>query len=184
MSPKLFLVPCPIGKNAPIEMLPISIKKTIIDIDFFIVEHEKEARRFIKKICPNKDQSELKIYPLNKKISELDIINYLDPCKSGKNIGLISDAGCPCIADPGNKIVAYAHKKGISVKPLVGPSSIILSLMSSGFNGQNFIFRGYLPIKSAERFDLFKEIFLNEPDSFGPPDSNKTVEREERAFKL
>ena len=68
MPPKLFLIPCPIGDNAPIEMLPISIKKTIIDIDFFIVEHEKEARRFIKKICPNKDQSELKIYPLNKNI--------------------------------------------------------------------------------------------------------------------
>lgn len=158
MPPKLFLIPCPIGDNAPIEMLPISIKKTIIDIDFFIVEHEKEARRFIKKICPNKDQSELKIYPLNKNISELDIVNYLDPCKWGKNIGLISDAGCPCIADPGSVIVEKAHQLGITVKPLVGPSSIIMAMMSSGMNGQNFTFNGYLPINKNDRKKIVKDL--------------------------
>ena len=130
MSAKLFLIPCPIGENAPFEVLPNSIKTTITNTDFFIVEHEKKARRFIKKVCPNKIQSDLKLFLLNKHTSEREIINYLDPCKFGKNMGLISDAGCPAIADPGAIIVKKAHQLGIKVKPLVGPSAVLMAMMS------------------------------------------------------
>lgn len=151
MSAKLFLIPCPIGENAPIEMLPISIKTTITNTNFFIVEHEKEARRFIKKVCPDKIQSKLKLFPLNKHTSVTEMVNYLDPCKFGENMGLISDAGCPAIADPGAIIVEKAHQLGIKVKPLVGPSAILMAMMSSGMNGQNFAFNGYLPIDKKHR---------------------------------
>ena len=158
MPPKLFLIPCPIGESAPIETLPVSIKETISNIDFFIVEHEKEARRFIKKICPDKIQSELKLFPLNKHTSKAAMVNYLDPCKFGENMGLISDAGCPAIADPGAIIVEKAHQLGITVKPLVGPSAILLAMMSSGMNGQNFAFNGYLPIEKSDRKKAIKAL--------------------------
>tara|TARA_B100001559_G_scaffold30846_1_gene23613 strand:+ start:54 stop:761 length:708 start_codon:yes stop_codon:yes gene_type:complete len=158
MSAKLFLIPCPIGENAPIEMLPISIKTTITNTDFFIVEHEKEARRFIKKICPDKIQSKLKLFPLNKHTSAMEMVNYLDPCKFGENMGLISDAGCPAIADPGAIIVEKAHQLGIKVIPLVGPSAILMAMMSSGMNGQNFAFNGYVPINKSDRKKKIKDL--------------------------
>ena len=158
MSAKLFLIPCPIGENAPLEMLPNSIKTTITNTDFFIVEHEKKARRFIKKVCPDKIQSDLKLFLLNKHTSETEIINYLDPCKFGKNLGLISDAGCPAIADPGAIIVEKAHQLGIKVKPLVGPSAVLMAMMSSGMNGQNFAFNGYIPINKSDREKIIKDL--------------------------
>ena len=158
MSAKLYLIPCPIGENAPIEMLPISIKTTITNTNFFIVEHEKEARRFIKKVCPNKIQSKLKLFPLNKHTSVTEMVNYLDPCKFGENMGLISDAGCPAIADPGAIIVEKAHQLGIKVKPLVGPSAILMAMMSSGMNGQNFAFNGYVPINKSDRKKNIKDL--------------------------
>ena len=158
MSAKLFLIPCPIGENASIEMLPISIKKTITNTNFFIVEHEKEARRFIKKVCPDKIQSKLKLFPLNKHTSTTEMANYLDPCKFGENMGLISDAGCPAIADPGAVIVEKAHQLGIKVKPLVGPSAILMAMMSSGMNGQNFAFNGYIPINKNNRKKSIKDL--------------------------
>jgi len=158
MSAKLFLIPCPIGENAPFEVLPNSIKTTITNTDFFIVEHEKKARRFIKKVCPDKIQSDLKLFLLNKNTSETEIINYLDPCKLGKNMGLISDAGCPAIADPGAIIVEKAHQLGIKVKPLVGPSAVLMAMMSSGMNGQNFAFNGYIPINKSDREKIIKDL--------------------------
>ena len=158
MSAKLFLIPCPIGENASIEMLPISIKKTITNTNFFIVEHEKEARRFIKKVCPDKIQSKIKLFPLNKHTSATEMANYLDPCKFGENMGLISDAGCPAIADPGAVIVEKAHELGIKVKPLVGPSAILMAMMSSGMNGQNFAFNGYIPINKNDRKKSIKDL--------------------------
>jgi 16S rRNA (cytidine1402-2'-O)-methyltransferase len=158
MSAKLYLIPCPIGENAPIEMLPISIKTTITNTNFFIVEHEKEARRFIKKVCPDKIQSKLKLFPLNKYTSVTEMVNYLDPCKFGENMGLISDAGCPAIADPGAIIVEKAHQLGIKVKPLVGPSAILMAMMSSGMNGQNFAFNGYVPINKNDRKKNIKDL--------------------------
>ena len=147
----LILIPSPLGDTAPMEVLPLIIRQWIERIDHYIVENEKTARRFIKKIVPNKNQSELVLSILDKYSSEIEIKDYLNPCLEGKPIGLLSDAGCPGIADPGALIVAKAHHLNILVKPLVGPSSLFLALMASGLNGQNFAFNGYLPIDKAEK---------------------------------
>jgi 16S rRNA (cytidine1402-2'-O)-methyltransferase len=117
---KLFLIPCPLGDLAPLDSLSPQIKTAIEQQQHFIVENEKEARRFIKRISPEKKQNELQLYPLNKYTTELEYRRYLDVCESGTSIGLISDAGCPGIADPGGVIVALAHQKNIQVVPLVG----------------------------------------------------------------
>ncbi len=143
---KLFLIPTTLGANEPLEVLPISVKKTVEDIDFFIVENEKSARRFIKKIAPRKSQPSLRLFVLDKYTSEFESKSFIDPCFQGINVGLLSEAGVPAIADPGANIVMLAHQKNVEVVPLVGPSSIILAMMGSGLNGQNFAFNGYLPI--------------------------------------
>ncbi|RTE52552.1 SAM-dependent methyltransferase [Arenibacter aquaticus] len=148
---KLYLIPTTLGDNEPLEVLPISIKRTIEEIDHYIVENEKTARHFIKKISSKKSQPSLEINLLNK-FTEAEIIpTFLDPCFQGFNVGILSEAGCPGIADPGADIVRIAHQKGIQVVPLVGPSSILLALMASGLNGQSFAFNGYLPIETTER---------------------------------
>jgi len=134
------------------------VKKVIKDIDFFIVENEKTARRFIKKITPKKMQSSLHLMPLDKYAEELETRFYLDICNNGTNVGLLSEAGVPAVADPGASIVKLAHEKGIQVVPLVGPSSILMAMMSSGMNGQNFAFNGYLPIDKGERKKAIKEL--------------------------
>lgn len=147
----LYLIPCPLGDVQPREVLPNSVKKAIEKIDHYIVEHQKDARRFIKSIVPEKEQSSLKIKEINKYTQPEEIPPMLTPCLEGHDVGIISDAGCPGIADPGARAVHYAHEKGIKVVPLVGPSSILLAMMASGFNGQNFAFNGYLPIDKGER---------------------------------
>ena len=147
----LYLIPCPLGETPPFEVLPLSVKKAIEQIDHYIVEHEKNARRFIKSIDSKKVQDELLIQEINKFTNEDEIPQMLDPCLDGFNVGVISDAGCPGIADPGAALVQQAHINGIKVVPLVGPSSILLAMMASGFNGQNFAFNGYLPIDNQER---------------------------------
>ena len=148
---KLYLIPTRLGDNPPLEVLPISIKKIIEDINYYIVENEKTARRFIKRISTNKSQPSLKLQVLNKYTTEAERNTYLNPCLEGISIGLLSEAGCPAIADPGADIVNLAHQMDIQVVPLVGPSSIILALMGSGMNGQSFAFNGYLPIDKSER---------------------------------
>lgn len=153
---KLYMIPTTLGENEPLEVLPISIKRIIEEIDYYIVENEKSARRFIKKISPRKSQPNLNIALLNKFTDTKTIPSFLDPCLEGQNVGVLSEAGCPGIADPGSEVVRIAHQKGISVVPLVGPSSIILALMASGLNGQNFAFNGYLPIETAERKKAIK----------------------------
>lgn len=155
---KLYLIPTTLGDNAPMEVLPITVKQTIEFCNFFIVENEKTARRFIKKICPEKSQPDLNLFVLNKFTSVEEISHYLNPCKAGENIGIISEAGCPGIADPGAEIVALAHQQNIEVIPLVGPSSILLSVMASGLNGQSFAFNGYLPIDKNERKNTLKRL--------------------------
>lgn len=147
----LYLIPCPLGDISPLEVLPLSVKNIIEKIDHYIVEHEKNTRRFIKSIAPEKQQSTLKIQEINKFTNESEIPPMLNPCMEGFDVGIISDAGCPGIADPGARAVHYAHEKGIKVVPLVGPSSLLLAMMASGFNGQNFAFNGYLPIDKGER---------------------------------
>ncbi|MCV6631326.1 MAG: SAM-dependent methyltransferase [Flavobacteriaceae bacterium] len=156
---KLYLIPSTLGDGtAPLEVLPISVKEIITDTKYFIVENEKSFRRFVKAICPNKKQASLHIKTLNKFTNALELQNYLDPCQEGHNIGIVSEAGCPVIADPGSAVVELAHQKNIRVVPMVGPSSIILSLMASGFNGQNFAFNGYLPIDKTERKSFIKKL--------------------------
>lgn len=155
---KLFLIPTTLGDNEPLEVLPISIKRTIENIDHFIVENEKTARHFIKKISSKKSQSGLHIYLLNKFTEPEVLPTFLQPCLEGKNVGIVSEAGCPGVADPGAAIVRIAHRKGIQVVPLVGPSSILLGLMASGLNGQSFAFNGYLPIEASERKSAIKKM--------------------------
>ena len=147
----LYLIPTRLGDNPPLEVLPISIKKVIEDLDYYIVENEKTARRFIKRISPSKSQPTLKLQVLNKYTTEAERNTYLNSCLEGVSIGLLSEAGCPAIADPGADIVKLAHQMDIKVVPLVGPSSILLALMGSGMNGQSFTFNGYLPIDKSER---------------------------------
>ena len=147
----LYLIPTPLGDNSPLVVLPLSVKKIIEDHTHFIIENEKAARQFIKKITPNKNQDKIILYPLNKYTTQEEMETYLDPCKSGISMGLFSDAGCPGIADPGAVIVSKAHRLGITVKPLTGPSSLVLALMASGMNGQSFAFNGYLPIEHKQR---------------------------------
>ena len=147
----LYLIPTPIGDNSPFEVLPISVKKIVEELKYFIVENEKIARRFIKKIIPGKNQEELILFPLNKFTTQEELNSYIRPCLDGISMGLLSDAGCPGIADPGAVIVSKAHKLGITLKPHIGPSSIILAMMSSGMNGQNFAFNGYLPVDKKQR---------------------------------
>ncbi|MDP2687797.1 MAG: SAM-dependent methyltransferase [Aequorivita sp.] len=154
----LYLIPCPLGDISPLEVLPLSVKNAIEKIDHYIVEHEKNARRFIKSIAPEKQQSTLKIQEINKFTNESEIPPMLNPCLEGFDVGIISDAGCPGIADPGARAVHYAHEKSIKIVPLVGPSSLLLAMMASGFNGQNFAFNGYLPIDKGERKTEMKRL--------------------------
>jgi len=155
---KLYLIPTTLGNNAPLEVLPISVKKIIEQVNTYIVENEKAARRFIKKINAGKSQSSLVMFHLNKFTDPRDFSSFLNPCDMGNNVGLLSEAGCPGIADPGAEIVNIAHQKDIKVVPLVGPSSILLAIMSSGMNGQNFAFNGYLPIDKSERKNELKRL--------------------------
>lgn len=154
----LYLIPTRLGDNAPLEVLPISIKKIIEKVDHYIVENEKTARRFIKRVQSSKSQPSLKINLLNKFTNVTEIPDFLVPCLNGIHVGLLSEAGCPGIADPGADVVKIAHEKDIRVVPLVGPSSILLALMSSGMNGQNFAFNGYLPIDKSERKAHLKKL--------------------------
>ncbi|WP_378187199.1 SAM-dependent methyltransferase [Aquimarina sp. W85] len=160
LNPKgrLYLIPTRLGDDVPLEVLPISIKKVLEQVNHYIVENEKPARRFIKKISPSKSQRSLIINTVNKYTNEEEIPGFLDPCFNGESVGLLSDAGCPGIADPGAEIIRMAHEKDIQVTPLVGPSSILLAMMSSGMNGQNFAFNGYLPIDKQERKGTIKHL--------------------------
>ncbi|MFD1096557.1 SAM-dependent methyltransferase [Salegentibacter chungangensis] len=150
-SGKLYLIPTTLGETEPLEVLPAPVQKTVERISTYIVENEKTARRRIKKLVPSKEQSRLKLYALNKFTEISELPSFLEECRKGNDIGLISEAGCPGVADPGTEIVKLAHQQGIQVVPLVGPSSILLAMMGSGMNGQSFTFHGYLPIDKKER---------------------------------
>ena len=158
MLGKLYLIPTTLGDTEPLEVMPISVKKVIESLDYFIVENEKTARRYIKRITPSKVQSELHFMKIDKFSHELETRNYLDVCQHGISVGVLSEAGVPGVADPGATIVKQAHEKGIQVIPLVGPSSILLAMMASGMNGQNFAFNGYLPIDKSDKKKALKEL--------------------------
>ena len=158
---ELFLIPISIEQEFKNDFLLEEDKKKVKKIKNFIVENPKIARKALKKLNLDKNIQDLNIIKHSKKSSLDSIENYLKPILAGENIGLLSDSGTPCIADPGALIVSKAHELKIKVIPLVGPSSIILSLMASGFNGQNFCFHGYIPIEENKKAGFFKEIQRN-----------------------
>lgn len=158
METALYLLPVTLGDTAIEKVLPSYNKEIILGIKYFIVEDVRSARRFLKKVDRDINIDELSFYPLNKHTSPEDISGYLKPLIDGNSMGVISEAGCPAVADPGADVVAIAQRKNLKVVPLVGPSSIILSVMGSGFNGQSFAFHGYLPIEPGERQKRLKEL--------------------------
>ncbi|MDI5886364.1 SAM-dependent methyltransferase [Flavobacterium yafengii] len=155
---KLYLIPTTMGDCDPMDVLPQTVKRSIDFIDYYIVENEKTARKSIKGVHPEKKQSELKLFVLNKHTETKEHLDFIKPLLEGKNMGLMSEAGCPGVADPGAVIVKLAHEKGIQVIPLVGPSSILLAMMASGMNGQSFTFNGYLPIEKGEKKTALKNL--------------------------
>ncbi len=156
VEPALYLLPVTLGDTPIDAVLPARNKEMIAGIRHFIVEDVRSARRFLKKVDKNTDIDALTFYTLNKHTSPEDISGYLQPLAEGQPMGVISEAGCPAVADPGADVVAIAQRKQLRVIPLVGPSSIILSVMASGFNGQSFAFNGYLPIEADERAKKLK----------------------------
>lgn len=151
MNGTLFLIPTPLGENFNQEDFSKKYIEKISGLKHFIVEEIRTARRFLKKLDPSCNIDDITFYLLNEHTTEKEYETYLDITKKGISIGLLSEAGCPGIADPGAQVVNIAHKKGIRVIPLTGPSSITLALMASGLNGQHFSFTGYIPIKPLER---------------------------------
>ena len=147
----LFLIPAYLSEESPVEYFAPSIKEYILKTDYFFVENEKTARKVIKFFVPEKKQSELKLFLLDKYSESSDLKEAQKLMKSGQDFGLLSEAGLPCIADPGNLMVKWSHENNIKVIPINGPSSIILALISSGFNGQEFTFHGYLPIDREQK---------------------------------
>ncbi|MCQ2276369.1 MAG: SAM-dependent methyltransferase [Bacteroidales bacterium] len=155
---KLYLIPTPIGEGGFSNFFPAFNAEVINTIDYYIVEELRTARRFLRYAGINKKIDELEFFELNEHTQGVELNEYLKPCLEGKNVGLMSEAGVPCVADPGNVAVAKAHQLDIEVVPLIGPSSIILSLMGSGLNGQNFTFHGYLPVEPYDREKKLKAI--------------------------
>ncbi|MDR9373683.1 MAG: SAM-dependent methyltransferase [Schleiferiaceae bacterium] len=153
---KLYLLPTLLGPVEPLEVLPMATKKVLDLADHYIVENEKSARAFIKRVKPSKSQGQLTIFLLNKYTEPTEYENFIKPCLEGKATALLSEAGAPGIADPGADIIDLAHQKQIPVVPITGPSSILLALMASGMNGQAFAFNGYLPIDKQARSQQLK----------------------------
>ncbi len=155
---RLFLIPCGLGGDNESEILPKATIEATNQLTEFIVEKEKTARHFLKRIGYPHSLNDLVLHPLNKHTSEQEIPSYLKSAEEGRNIGLISEAGCPAVADPGAVAVEIAHRQNIEVVPLVGPSSILLGLMASGKSGQSFVFHGYLPKDKSERIQKIKQM--------------------------
>ncbi|MEN9917819.1 MAG: hypothetical protein RL662_255 [Bacteroidota bacterium] len=158
MQASLYLIPVTLGETPIERVLPQYNKEVILQINYFIVENIRSARRFLKKVDSSINIDSLTFFELNKHTDIDQIDTYLKPLLQGCDVGVISEAGCPAIADPGADIVAIAQDKNFKVIPLIGPSSILLSLMSSGFNGQSFAFQGYLPIDGGERLKKIKQM--------------------------
>ena len=158
MEVALYLLPVTLGETPLSNVLPQYNSEVIAGIRHFIVEDVRSARRFLRKVDSQFDIDGSTFYELNKHTSPEAVAGYLKPLQAGKPMGVISEAGCPAVADPGADVVAIAQRKGLKVVPLVGPSSIILSVMASGFNGQSFAFNGYLPIKPDERAKKLRQL--------------------------
>ena len=153
---KLYMIPTTLGDTTIERVLPPDLTQMISSLSVFIVENLRTTRRFLKKVNPAIVIDELTFFELNQHTEKKEIIRFLEPNQKGFDIGIISEAGCPGIADPGAEVVRIAHSKNIQVVPLVGPSSILLALMASGMSGQNFAFNGYLPIKNPDKWQQIK----------------------------
>ena len=158
MIPALYLIPNLLGDTPVEQVLPPYNHEIIMGIRHFIVEDVRTARRFLKLVDRSIDIDQLTFYTLNKHTNPDEVASMLRPLEEGSPMGVISEAGCPAVADPGADVVAIAQRKGLQVIPLVGPSSIILAVMGSGFNGQSFAFNGYLPIEPEERIKVLKKL--------------------------
>lgn len=154
----LYLIPTLLGDTAPEMVLPAGTIQILQSLDILIVEQVRTARRLLSKIQIPRKIDDIQFFELNKHTLDSEIRSFLKPAIEGKSIGLLSEAGTPCVADPGAVVVELAHQTGIKVIPLTGPSSIILALMASGFNGQSFAFHGYLPIQANEREHAIKSL--------------------------
>ncbi len=165
-DPTLYLIPTTLGDSGLSGIMPAETATLLLQINYYIVEDVRTARRFLKKVNRETDIDSLTFFELNRHTPHPEIAGFLEPASKGFSIGVLSEAGCPGVADPGAEVVRIAHRKGIKVKPLVGPSSILLSLMASGLNGQNFAFSGYLPIRQPERSKRIKflenKVFLED----------------------
>ena len=158
MKPALYLIPVTLSDVPLSQVLPAANIEVVRGISHFIVENVRTARRFLKRCDRDIDIDQLTFYELNRHTDPKDIASYLAPLEAGQPMGVISEAGCPAIADPGADVVAIAQRRGLTVVPLVGPSSILMGLMASGFNGQSFAFVGYLPIEASARARRLKEL--------------------------
>ena len=158
MKGTLYLIPNSLGSEDPGVFLPPSVRNLIPELRYFIVENRRNARRYLKRVDRSIDIDRLTFFELNKHTSPREIPSFLRPLHEGHSIGMISEAGLPGVADPGAQVVRLAHEAFVPVKPLTGPSSLMLALMASGLNGQSFRFNGYLPVKRAERVKAIKEL--------------------------
>ncbi len=154
----LYLLPTPLGEVEYNTILPLVLHERLKALKYFIAENEKTSRHFIKDFAPTIAQPSLHFFTLNKRTTAEEFSSFLDPCLKGHDMGMMSEAGCPGVADPGAKVVRLAHRKNIRVIPMVGPSSILLAMMASGLNGQHFTFNGYLPIEKSERKQSIKRL--------------------------
>lgn len=158
MKGTLYLLPVTLGSGEASLVLPQAVIEIARRLDTFVVENEKSARQFLSNIKPLKPLRELELLTLNEHTADQDIPALLAPLLAGRDVAVMSEAGCPGIADPGARLVAMAHRRGIVVKPLIGPSSILLALIASGLDGQRFSFLGYLPAEKTARIEKLKEI--------------------------
>lgn len=158
MDPALYLIPVTLGDTPHEQVLPTYNREIVSQIRHFIVEEVRTARRFLRRMDPAFDIDGSTFYPMGKHADENKYASYLRPLEQGLPVGVISEAGCPAVADPGADVVAIAQRRGFRVVPLVGPSSMIMAVMSSGLSGQSFAFNGYLPIDPAERQKRLKQL--------------------------
>lgn len=158
MSGILYLIPTILSDTPLNKVLPEKNSDIIRSLQHFIVENTRTARRFLKQVDKSINIDSLTFYELNQHTDPKQVESFISPLAKGFDVGIISEAGCPGVADPGADAVAIAQQKGYKVIPLVGPSSILLSLMASGFNGQSFAFQGYLPINKSERISKIKSL--------------------------
>lgn len=154
----LYLIPVTLGNTPISQVLPAYNRHIILGLRHFVVEELRTARRFLKQVDKSIDIDSLTFYPMGKHADESLFSSYLSPLRQGESVGLLSEAGCPAVADPGALLVAQAQREGLRVVPLVGPSSILLAVMAAGFNGQSFAFNGYLPIDEVQRAKRIKQL--------------------------